>query len=208
MEQFKRFLVQSPLQDFQGELGPDIGYGSFHQQYWLAGKLIAVGVVDILPSCVSSVYFFYNPDYNHLSLGTYASLREIALVRHLHETCPSISWYYLGFYIHSCPKMNYKAQYKPSYLLCPESYSWQPIQTCLAQIEKSKYSRLDDSGLLRDEDGDIQLSQVGVLFKQKAVTYQKYKAYKRNADDEETVLLYATLVGMKTAKHMLLYRSP
>lgn len=52
-----------------------MGYGSFHQQYWLGQKLIAVGVIDILPHCVSSVYFFYDPDYGHLSLGTYASLR-------------------------------------------------------------------------------------------------------------------------------------
>jgi len=52
-----------------------MGYGSFHQQYWLDDKLIAVGVIDILPGCVSSVYFFYDPDYSFLSLGTYGSLR-------------------------------------------------------------------------------------------------------------------------------------
>jgi hypothetical protein len=28
---------------------PRCGYGSFHQQYWLDGKLVAVGVVDVLP---------------------------------------------------------------------------------------------------------------------------------------------------------------
>jgi hypothetical protein len=28
---------------------PSCGYGSFHQQYWLDGKLVAVGVVDVLP---------------------------------------------------------------------------------------------------------------------------------------------------------------
>lgn len=28
---------------------PDCGYGSFHQQYWLDGRLVAVGVVDVLP---------------------------------------------------------------------------------------------------------------------------------------------------------------
>lgn len=52
-----------------------MGYGSFHQQYWLDDNLIAVGVIDILPGSVSSVYFFYDPDYNFLSLGTYGSLR-------------------------------------------------------------------------------------------------------------------------------------
>jgi len=51
------------------------GYGSFHQQYWLDDKLIAVGVIDILPKCVSSVYLFYDPDYYHMVLGTYSSLR-------------------------------------------------------------------------------------------------------------------------------------
>jgi arginyl-tRNA--protein-N-Asp/Glu arginylyltransferase len=30
---------------------------------------LQVGVVDILPSCLSSVYCFYDPDYRGLSLG-------------------------------------------------------------------------------------------------------------------------------------------
>lgn len=51
------------------------GYGSFHQQYWLGDKLIAVGVIDILPKCVSAVYLFYDPDYQHMVLGTYTSIR-------------------------------------------------------------------------------------------------------------------------------------
>ena len=57
--------------------GPPQGYGSFHQQYWMNGRLIAVGVIDILPRCVSSVYFYYDPELGHLSLGTYASLRHV-----------------------------------------------------------------------------------------------------------------------------------
>jgi arginine-tRNA-protein transferase len=32
-----------------GAAVPSCGYGSFHQQYWLDGKLVAVGVVDVLP---------------------------------------------------------------------------------------------------------------------------------------------------------------
>lgn len=38
-------------------------------------KLVAVGVIDILPQCTSSVYFFYDPDYSFLSIGTYSALR-------------------------------------------------------------------------------------------------------------------------------------
>lgn len=41
----------------------------------MTGKLIAVGVIDILPRCVSSVYLFYDPDYSFLSLGVYSALR-------------------------------------------------------------------------------------------------------------------------------------
>jgi arginyl-tRNA--protein-N-Asp/Glu arginylyltransferase len=33
------------------------------------GKLIAFSVLDILPGCVSSVYFVWDPDYAWASLG-------------------------------------------------------------------------------------------------------------------------------------------
>lgn len=58
-----------------GQSSPSCGLGSYHQQYWLDDRLIAVGVIDLLPSCVSSVYFFYDPEFRFLSLGTYGSLR-------------------------------------------------------------------------------------------------------------------------------------
>ncbi|XP_073649982.1 arginyl-tRNA--protein transferase 1 isoform X3 [Tursiops truncatus] len=123
--------------------GPDCGYGSFHQQYWLDGKIIAVGVIDVLPYCVSSVYLYYDPDYSFLSLGVYSALREIAFTRQLHEKTPQLSYYYMGFYIHSCPKMKYKGQYRPSDLLCPETYVWVPIEQCLPSLENSKYCRFN-----------------------------------------------------------------
>ncbi|XP_059517834.1 arginyl-tRNA--protein transferase 1 isoform X5 [Myotis daubentonii] len=123
--------------------GPDCGYGSFHQQYWLDGKIIAVGVIDILPYCVSSVYLYYDPDYSFLSLGVYSALREIAFTRQLHEKASQLSYYYMGFYIHSCPKMRYKGHYRPSDLLCPETYVWVPIEQCLPSLENSKYCRFN-----------------------------------------------------------------
>uniref|UniRef100_G1NG48 Arginyl-tRNA--protein transferase 1 n=1 Tax=Meleagris gallopavo TaxID=9103 RepID=G1NG48_MELGA len=109
--EFTRFLCDSPLEAENPPNGPECGYGSFHQQYWLDGKIIAVGVIDILPYCVSSVYLYYDPDYSFLSLGVYSALREIAFTRQLHEKAPDLRFYYMGFYIHSCPKMRYKGQY-------------------------------------------------------------------------------------------------
>lgn len=44
-------------------------YGAYHQLYRLDGKLIAMGVIDILPNCVSSVYFMYEKEWERFSLG-------------------------------------------------------------------------------------------------------------------------------------------
>ena len=44
-------------------------YGAYHQLYRLDGELIAMGVIDILPNCVSSVYFMYNKKWEKHSLG-------------------------------------------------------------------------------------------------------------------------------------------
>ena len=72
---FKRFLCNSPLTDSNYKGPFTKGYGSYHQQYRLNGKLIGVGVIDILSDCVSSVYFFYDPSYEFLNLGTYSALQ-------------------------------------------------------------------------------------------------------------------------------------
>ena len=37
--------------------------------YMMDGKLIAFSLIDILPGCVSSVYFVWDPDYAWASLG-------------------------------------------------------------------------------------------------------------------------------------------
>lgn len=119
---YKRFLVDSPLiyvQPSGDKKVPPCGFGSFHQQYRVDGRLIAVGVVDILPKCLSSVYLFWDPDYAFLSLGKYSAMQEISWVKENQAHCPSLQYYYLGYYIHSCNKMRYKAAYRPSELLCP-----------------------------------------------------------------------------------------
>jgi arginine-tRNA-protein transferase len=73
------------------------GYGSFHQCYYLDDKLIAVAVLDVLPKCLSSVYFLYDPDYNFLQLGKYSALREIAMTKELYNAgLQDLHWYYMG----------------------------------------------------------------------------------------------------------------
>lgn len=84
-------------------------------------------LVPALPCCrcLSSKYFFWDPDYAHLSLGRYGALREISWIQSQHASGASdLRFYYLGYYIHTCPKMAYKAEYPPCELLCPQRQVW------------------------------------------------------------------------------------
>ena len=105
---FYRFLVESPLVSH-----------TYHQHYRVNQQLVAVGVVDVLPNGVSSVYAFYDPHQMNLSLGKLAILKEIEFTKSLNKP-----YYYLGYYIESCTKMRYKIDYGPSELLCPTYYQW------------------------------------------------------------------------------------
>lgn len=208
---FRDFLVQSPLQEEYRENGPPCGYGSFHQQYWLDEKLIAVGVIDILPKCVSSVYFFYDPQYMHLTLGTYGALREIEFTRHMNSLCPEIMYYYMGFYIHSCPKMRYKGNFYPSDLLCPETYKWFPLEDCIPKLETTPYSRLDPDIDSIDENcpKGTDVNYIPVWSNDVVMLYKSYiqrVSGKKNDKEYEDLMEYARLVGAKGAKSLILVR--
>jgi arginine-tRNA-protein transferase len=196
----------------------------------LDDELIAVGVIDILPECVSSVYFYYNPEYDFLSLGTYASLREIALVRELSKTCPQLCYYYLGFYIPTCPKMRYKSNVKPSYLLCPEAYTWHLLDSTLSQeIDAVRYLKINKDGKDSNAVTADDLRNVLVLANRTATKYGDLKKVrsileyvqlnliilvfcdqvmrsKKKSDDSEEVLEYSSKVGKDLSQRMLLYR--
>ncbi|OZJ03769.1 hypothetical protein BZG36_03469 [Bifiguratus adelaidae] len=153
---FRRFLVDSPLKStavktnvrgakFLSHPNHNIGhYGSYHQCYYLDDTLIAVAILDILPSCVSSVYFMYDPDYSFLSLGKYSALREIALVRELGDLLhyTGLQWYYMGFYIQSCDKMRYKAEYRPSEIKDPYDHEWWDVEQCIPLLQRSEFTPL------------------------------------------------------------------
>ncbi|XP_058459585.1 arginyl-tRNA--protein transferase 1 isoform X3 [Malaya genurostris] len=208
MDSYKRFLVKSPLKFVTGTNSPNCGLGSFHQQYWLDDRLIAVGVIDILSNCVSSVYFFYDPEFRFLSLGTYGSLREIAFTRQLQQQKADISNYYMGFYIHSCPKMRYKSNLSPSYLLCPEVYSWHPLdQKVCVKLDRNKYSRLNEDPNASDQNSwtPRDLLDVLVLVGSSYMRYSSYMEMMKQNAPEQKVKTYAKLVGKVLASRMLLY---
>uniref|UniRef100_A0A0A1XHU7 Arginyl-tRNA--protein transferase 1 n=1 Tax=Zeugodacus cucurbitae TaxID=28588 RepID=A0A0A1XHU7_ZEUCU len=203
----ERFCYKSPIKHKKTRDGPAVGYGSFHQQYWLDDKLIAVAVIDILPYCVSSVYFFYDPDYSFLSLGTYGSLREIDLVQQLADKVPALKYYYMGFYIHSCPKMRYKGRLTPSYLLCPEVYTWHLLTDEIRdKLNQNKYQRFNANTDAKDVDDfqDSDLNKVVLLYDNTCLTYRQYIQLTGDDDDRAVVIEYGKLVG-KSLSHRMLY---
>ncbi|CCJ30121.1 unnamed protein product [Pneumocystis jirovecii] len=117
-ENFIRFLCDTPL-----TYEPETGYGSFHQCYRLDGKLVAMGVIDVLPSGISSVYFMYESSLQHLCLGKISVCQEVCMTQERKS-----QFYYMGYYIYNNQKMKYKGEYRPSELLDPETYIWIPIE--------------------------------------------------------------------------------
>ncbi|KAI0939731.1 hypothetical protein AcW1_004663 [Taiwanofungus camphoratus] len=143
---FDEFLVKSPLRrepipypsGCPAHLPRE--YGSYHQLYRLDDELIAMGVLDILPNCVSSVYFMYEKKWEKFSMGKLSALRETSLAKEIHDAgVTDMGSLYMGFYIHSCPKMRYKGDYAPSYLADPEDYTWFPVEECRPLLDKFRY---------------------------------------------------------------------
>ena len=58
--------------------------------------------------------------------------------------------------------MRYKGQYFPSYLLCPETYSWVDIEKCVPKLDKSKYTRFDDESSI-DTGFNINIKKVSLI---------------------------------------------
>ena len=202
-KQFTNFLVDSPLIPCSSEgAGPE--YGSYHCHYYIDGKLFMVGVLDLLPQCLSSVYLYYDPDFGFLSPGVFSALYEIAYTNHLSKLIQGLDQYYMGYYVHSCHKMRYKGNYFPSFLLCPETYRWQPIERCVAKLDKAKYSRLEEEAEHGMQSVESYIHQTLLLFEQQVIPYHLFKALFNKVMQSE-ITEYASLVGRDVATSMLLY---
>ncbi|KAL7892681.1 arginine-tRNA-protein transferase [Trichoderma sp. SZMC 28014] len=130
-ESFRRFLCDSPLlrRTMVGPDGRKRRLGSYHQCYRLDGVLVAIGVLDLLPQCVSSVYFLYHESIHKFAPGKLGALYEISLAIE-----DGYRWWYPGFYIHSCPKMRYKIDYGPQYILDPDTLEWRFLDKSILDI--------------------------------------------------------------------------
>ncbi|CCD24674.1 arginyltransferase NDAI_0D03600 [Naumovozyma dairenensis CBS 421] len=122
--------------------------GPVHECYYYDDKLIALSVLDILPTGISSVYFIWDPDYRDWSLGKISALRELALVER-----ESKKYYYLGLYADDCPKMNYKGAYGGELLdICNGKFVPLEFLKVNGMISESKFFTINDDSM---RNGDI-----------------------------------------------------
>ena len=86
------------------------GHGDFGYEilYFDKDRLIGVDLVDILEDGISSIYFYYDPEYEAYSLGKLSLYQQILIAKERKK-----EWIYLGYYVESCPSLSYKSHYKP-----------------------------------------------------------------------------------------------
>ncbi len=80
--------------------------------YYIDDRLVGIDLVDFMDDGISSIYFFYDPDYAKYSLGRYSIYMQIQLAKNF-----NLRWIYLGYYVKDCPSLNYKDRFKPFEIL-------------------------------------------------------------------------------------------
>jgi leucyl-tRNA---protein transferase len=111
----------------------------------LEGKLVACGILDAVPSGLSTVYFFWDPDLADLSMGTYSALTEIDLCRQW-----KLPYYYLGYLVPGAETMNYKAQFAAGEVW--DGTSWIPVEG--RGVENPSVARILDEAERRAMEAD------------------------------------------------------
>ena len=78
-------------------------------ELWDQEKLVAVAVTDCMHNAVSAIYTFFDPDYEHYSLGSVMILEQLKFAKEQNK-----QYVYLGYQIDECDKMKYKTQFLPA----------------------------------------------------------------------------------------------
>ena len=83
-------------------------------------ELIAVCLTDMLDDGLSMVYSFYDPNLEHLSLGTWMILDHVDIAREA-----GLPYVYLGYWVPGSDKMGYKAKFDA--LEIYRRGAWEPL---------------------------------------------------------------------------------
>ncbi len=92
-------------------------------------QLLAIGIVDETDRALSAVYFFYDPDVEHVSLGVAHIVTLVEQAR-----AQGLEHVYLGYRVAGCASLAYKSCFEPHELLegrpaLDESPQWKRAPT-------------------------------------------------------------------------------
>jgi len=99
-------------------------------EFRLHGKLLGTSIIDVGYNWINAVYFFFDPNQGHRSLGTYNILHLIQLCREW-----EIDYLYLGYLIHNVSAMSYKSRFRPHYIF--QDGIWKPGERYRSLSENS-----------------------------------------------------------------------
>ncbi len=93
---------------------------------------------------------------------------------------PNFKYYYMGFYIHSCQKMRYKGNFSPSFLLCPENYTWKLLDDDLRKkLDQQKYIKFGEPQEAAADNNNEDIEQV-FSFMNNSNSVLDYFLFKKN----------------------------
>ncbi len=100
------------------EFAASFAWNPFPTQEWcyfLDHVLVGIGYVDVLAGGLSAIYFVRDPAYHDRSLGTWNVLNLLDRASFL-----GLPHVYLGYYLDSCPSLQYKSSFRPNQCLDPD----------------------------------------------------------------------------------------
>lgn len=87
-------------------------------RYRVGTKLVGVAIVDLSQTWLNVVFFYFDPEEEKRSPGTFNILYLIDFCKQ-----KKIRFIYLGYWIKDVKAMSYKAQFKPHYIYCDNNWT-------------------------------------------------------------------------------------
>jgi arginyl-tRNA--protein-N-Asp/Glu arginylyltransferase len=94
--------------DYEGFLVDSCCEATIELQIRKGDQLVAVSIIDCGTQSLSAVYTFFDPEFEKLSLGTYAILKQLQFAE-----ITGRKYVYLGMYVSQNRHLNYKCRFTP-----------------------------------------------------------------------------------------------